>query len=166
MAKDLYGKPRGYQSPVGLILLTICGIIVLLFVINIGFDVYYQVQTDKDTKEALLKTAKTPGLLTIDDYEETFIKNLNNSDRYNRDTLDIRVNEEDKSIIVINYVNYWGFFNNIKRKIPFLKAVRTVKYASYKASYNKYKEVVIEKYDLLKEQDELEKLENEKIEAE
>ena len=164
MSKDLYGKPRGFQSPIGLILLTICGLIVLFFLIDWGFDIYYQIQVDKDTKAALESTMKTSGLVKTEDYMDTFYQHLNNRDRYNKDTLDIRYNEEDGSVIVINYVNYWGFFENVLKLIPALKAQRTVKYASYKAYYNKYKEIVIEKYDLLKEMDELEKAENRKLE--
>jgi hypothetical protein len=166
MAKDLYGKPRGYQKPTFIVLMTTLGIILLLIIVDWGFDVYYQIQTEIDTKASLLTTMKTTGLVKQEDYYDTFYKNLPHQERYNKDILDLRYNEEDGSIVVINYCNYYGFFENITRNIKELKTQRTVKYASYKAYYNKYKEIKIEKYDLLKEQDELEKEENKKLDAE
>ena len=67
---------------------------------------------------------------------------------------------DDGTIIVINYVKYWGFFENIFRVLPIINSEKSIKYASYKAYYNEYKETVIEKYDLIKEMDKIEANEN------
>ena len=84
MAKDLYGKARGYQSPIGLIVLSIIGMIILFFAIDVGFDIYYQITVEKDTKEALLTTTKATGISTVDQYIDTFYNNLNHKDNYNK----------------------------------------------------------------------------------
>ena len=47
---------------------------------------------------------------------------------------------DDGTIIAINYIKYWGFFENIFRVLPIINPEKTIKYASYKAYYNEYKE--------------------------
>lgn len=137
MAKDLYGHRQMYQSPLVFIILIPIGAILLIFLADKCFDLYYNHKTKEDTQMVLEEMLTLDSLKTHEDYVEYAKKRFKELD-YDTDVINVEF-IDDYIMLFVNK-SYFSVIGEI------VSGTTKTAEAKYKGKYNEYKEVVIEEY--------------------
>ncbi len=137
MAKDLYESRKMYQGPWLFFLLIPIGAVILIFLADKGFDIYYDYKTKDDTKLVLKEMLTLDSLKTEEDYIEFAGKRFKDLG-YDPETINIEF--VDDYIFIFTNKSYFSVIGEITA------GTQKVAEAKYKGKYNEYKEVVIEEY--------------------
>ncbi len=133
MSKDLYKSRKMYQNPIILIIAVVCAIILAIFVIDIVSKKVSIAKIDNDTKTVLKDIMEVESEKRKEVAEEGLKKLGNNSPNIN-------IIEKDGILVLINNSSYFTIVGELFKKPKYYTA-------SFKASYNEYHEIVVEKYD-------------------
>lgn len=139
MAKDLYESRKMYQGPWLFFILIPIGAILLIFLADKGFDIYYKNLTAKDTQLVLKEMLTLDSLKTEQDYIEFAYKRFED---LGYDTDIINIEFVDEYIIILASRSYFSVIGEI------VSGTTKVAEAKYKGKYNEYKEIVIEEYTM------------------
>ena len=137
MAKDLYESRQMYQGPWLYFLLIPIGAVILIFLADKGFDIYYNHKVSEDTKLVLNEMLTLDSLESREDYIEFASKRFKDLG-YDPEAIDIQF--IDEYIVVMTSRSYFSVIGEI------LTGDNKVAKARYKGKYNEYKEVVIEEF--------------------
>lgn len=133
MSKDLYKSRRMYQNPVVLIIAVVCAMILAIFVIDIVSKKVSIAKIDNDTKTVLKDIMEVEAEKRKEVAEEKLKKLGNNSPSIN-------IIENGDVLVLINNSSYFTIVGELFKKPKYYTS-------SFKASYNDYHEIVVEKYD-------------------
>lgn len=133
MSKDLYKSRRMYQNPIVLIIAVVCAMILAIFVIDIVSKKVSIAKIDNDTKTVLKDIMEVEAEKRKEVAEEKLKKLGNNSPSIN-------IIENGDVLVLINNSSYFTIVGELFKKPKYYTA-------SFKASYNDYHEIVVEKYD-------------------
>lgn len=133
MSKDLYKSRRMYQNPIVLIIAVVCAMILAIFVIDIVSKKVSIAKIDNDTKTVLKDIMEVESEKRKEVAEEKLKKLGNNSPSIN-------IIENGDVLVLINNSSYFTIVGELFKKTKYYTA-------SFKASYNDYHEIVVEKYD-------------------
>lgn len=133
MSKDLYKSRRMYQNPIVLIIAVVCAMILAIFVIDIVSKKVSIAKIDNDTKTVLKDIMEVEAEKRKEVAEEKLKKLGNNSPSIN-------IIENGDVLVLINNSSYFTIVGELFKKPKYYTA-------SFKAFYNDYHEIVVEKYD-------------------
>lgn len=133
MSKDLYKSRRMYQNPIVLIIAVVCAMILAIFVIDIVSKKVSISKIDNDTKTVLKDIMEVEAEKRKEVAEEKLKKLGNNSPSIN-------IIENGDVLVLINNSSYFTIVGELFKKPKYCTA-------AFKASYNDYHEIVVEKYD-------------------
>lgn len=133
MSKDLYKSRRMYQNPIVLIIAVVCAMILAIFVIDIVSKKVSIAKIDNDTKTVLKDIMEVEAEKRKEVAEEKLKKLGNNSPSIN-------IIENGDVLVLINNSSYFTIVGELFKKPKYYTT-------SFKASYNDYHEIVVEKYD-------------------
>lgn len=133
MSKDLYKSRRMYQNPIVLIIAVVCAMILAIFVIDIVSKKVSIAKIDNDTKTVLKDIMEVESEKRKEVAEEKLKKLGNNSPSIN-------IIENGDVLVLINNSSYFTIVGELFKKPKYYTT-------SFKAFYNDYHEIVVEKYD-------------------
>lgn len=133
MSKDLYKSRRMYQNPIVLIIAVVCAMILAIFVIDIVSKKVSIAKIDNDTKTVLKDIMGVEAEKRKEVAEEKLKKLGNNSPSIN-------IIENGDVLVLINNSSYFTIVGELFKKPKYYTT-------SFKAFYNDYHEIVVEKYD-------------------
>lgn len=133
MSKDLYKSRRMYQNPIVLIIAVVCAMILAIFVIDIVSKKVSIAKIDNDTKTVLKDIMEVEAEKRKEVAEEKLKKLGNNSPSIN-------IIENGDVLVLINNSSYFTIVGELFKKPKYYTT-------SFKAFYNDYHEIVVEKYD-------------------
>ena len=133
MSKDLYKSRRMYQNPIVLIIAVVCAMILAIFVIDIVSKKVSIAKIDNDTKTVLKDIMEVESEKRKEVAEEKLKKLGNNSPSIN-------IIENGDVLVLINNSSYFTIVGELFKKPKYYTT-------SFKAFYNDYREIVVEKYD-------------------
>ena len=133
MSKDLYKSRRMYQNPIVLIIAVVCAMTLAIFVIDIVSKKVSIAKIDNDTKTVLKDIMEVEAEKRKEVAEEKLKKLGNNSPSIN-------IIENGDVLVLINNSSYFTIVGELFKKPKYYTT-------SFKAFYNDYHEIVVEKYD-------------------